>query len=301
MRLALVSLAACGTTYGAVTVTPDNGPPVGVGLVATYQVAQDVCDGTYEADCTPLTPTPTVEIASGTAVELGTTDTGSFTVAGVAVGSAVLDVYGEDDAVTAFDLDAALVGSTRLFVKRHTDVIDYPDVGFPLSAFAGSRVVVDQISLGPDQSPRAGVADLALAAGETGVTYDPFDHWFDTGGSLGTAIVSTPLTTGAIHVVDGAAITTFTVGESQTTITEFVTHDKAVWYLLPVDTFGAPIVGAGPRPTITLADPSLVAIDGEVTDGGLRGVTVEATKVGTTTVDIVWGTAHETFTLNVIE
>ena len=299
----LLLLAAC-TSYEDLTIDPSSGPALGVGLAQRFTTQETECENTADPDCFGGTTPMSLSVhASGGAVTVSDVGGGAFVLTGVAAGTAVVDVTGDGAASTSVTIPVVDVGSTALFASRAVDLdpsAKFRDVPSPVQAFAQASIVIDQASTAAEGSPLAGNAALALAAGTTDGSYDPTCGCVATGTRVGEGELSAPHGTMVLDVVDPSAIADFTINGSDTSTVSLQIDDigKTI-YLIPTDADGRPIVGLGPRPTFTVADPSIAKIYLANEIGVVRPLTVIASSAGTTTFDLTWGPVRKTFTVMV--
>jgi hypothetical protein len=304
MKLAflLVIFASCTDSYGALTLDPSGGPPLGVGLTARYTVTQDLCEGGVDGTCgNSVYPAHfSVAVASGTAVEVTRVNMlpTTFDLTGVAEGSARVAVTGNAGITTTLPVAVAPVASTTLFVRRPVG----HDVLGAVSAFPATAVHVSQTHLDANQSPLSGAAPLQLDPGTAHVAYDPTCDCFATGSVLGRAVISAPTASLALDVVDASAIADFTFGAPGSTLTLYfggpATSTGA--YVLPLDSNGKPIIGQGPDAVVTIADPTVVSFRYNAAAGVVHVIALTPERQGTTTLDITWGSVHKTYKVDVV-
>jgi hypothetical protein len=265
-------------------VTPGTQPALGVGLTNSYLVTDDddLDPGTVAVSLAQPIATASVDKAIG-----------QFTLTGVVAGDTSLVVRADDQAVH-YPFSVTAVASTSLFVTRQSTGGTLPAVTSPVQVFTGEMVPVDQSSVGPDQTPVSGAAALQLAAGLTAVTAVG-DTTYDTGQVAGAATIAAPLGTLELDVVDASAMVDFTLLPAGSAITLDVdASDDQNVFLEPVDAAGRPIIGRGPEPTYTIADPSIARVDAtSLSFDNVRYLGLVAVAAGTTTLDLTWGTVHK--------
>jgi hypothetical protein len=305
MRIACACLLliSCTDHYGELTITPTDGPPLGVGLTQQYTVTQVLCESGPDGDCGNEVSPKSLSVSIGPdQPAVASIGTGAFTLTGAQQGHANVGVTGTDGVITSFPIDVAMTAQTRLFVAQTVSGADYtisfPDVQPPFVAFERSQVTISQQSAGPDGSDRAGKAALVVDAGATEVALDPGCDCFTTGFTPGRASVSTALATAEIDIVDDSAISTFTFDNSRLAIEPTIGYADLV-YLFPTDAAGHSILGRGPEPTATVADTSIVTVQAGP-PGALRSLELWPLKAGTTTLDVTWGSAHAWITVRVL-
>jgi len=297
----LVAVTACTDSWGHdISVLPASGPPLGVGLVQTYTVTQDLCESGINGDggCDPTSPDQiAVSIASGSAASVGGIGGGTFELLGVAEGSSTVEVTGMDDAKTELPVAVATVAKTNLFAEGFLDERgNYIEVPSPVQAFVSTKVTIGQKSFGPSGDPRSGMARLLLAAGSTGVAVDATCNCYATGTTTGAAQITTPLASLELDVVDAAALADFSAGVPE--LTAYLDLNSDGYELVPTDTAGRTILGAGPDATVQVADPSLLTAY-TTDDGASRSIALNPIKEGTTSLQITWGAVTKTFTVTV--
>jgi hypothetical protein len=114
--LILLAAAGCSSQWLGVTISPYPSPPLAVGATRTYSVEQDFCEGDVVSgdDCGPNAPDHwNIAILSGSdSIKIGNIRTGvpgespsdSFDVTGVALGSATLEITGEQGSTVTADV-----------------------------------------------------------------------------------------------------------------------------------------------------------------------------------------------------
>lgn len=308
--IAIAALTACTTQPRVhLEIRPEPTQSVGVGLTQTYALKLAGCDG-----CVPYSPDLTelsVVVAAGTAAKVSPIAridnlSVSFDITGLGPGSVELAIN-SDHFVTALsrdpEIEVAQVGSTSLFALQPTEdnAVPLGNVPGPVQLLAGSRTVIAQTHFGLDQRELAGVAPLVLDGAPPGVAIDPSCACVVSGNTLGRATVHALAGSLAVDVVDPSAIAAFTIDGSDWTAAPYG-GVADVGYLLPRDAAGRTVVGRGPEPILTLADPTVAQQAPErVARHYVRALTLEGHAIGTTKLDITWGGAHETFTVKVMK
>jgi hypothetical protein len=300
MRIVSLFLLVACAGPGAVFVDPMNGPPIGVGLVQNYVVTQAYCSDDGDVDCPARPPMSLSVYASSDAVEV-VASSESFELLGVKPGGASLTVTGDEDFDAVFTVTVENVRSTTLLVERQVTADKaFSNVESPVSAFVGSPIPIDQENISTKGEALAGKATLQLAPGSTAARVT--DGTFETGFHTGTAQVSTDLAMMTVNVVDGDAIADFAIGDaSSTELMVGLSVGTTKLWLLPQDASGHPIVGVGgPKPTVQIADPTIVTVAGTGSSGVVPSLVVESGTVGMTTMTITWGAVTKMFTVHVI-
>jgi len=316
MRLVVVAfalvLSGCTDSYGEVSIDPTGGPPLGVGLTQRYKVDQVLCEGGVDGDCSNSVFPTSLDVSllgdnvvSITNVHGFDGSSSGFDLTGTSDGSTTLQVTGNDGVTATQPIESADVAATTLFALRPIDEdSSLPDVHGPLQAFVGTNVIIAQSSAGSDGSPRAGHAALALDAGSTDVQSDPTcspvgRDCFVTGTKTGVSHVSSPLGSVELDVVDDSAIASFAISDSPDQPIQVTTFQSTADLLIvPSDAAGRPIIGSGPPATVSVGDSRVLASDEDL--GDLHGIHIFTTHELTTTLDVTWGSVHNTYTLQIM-
>jgi hypothetical protein len=284
----LFILAACETSYGDLTITPQLDKPLGIGLAAYFQVHQELCDTGYDGDCSTVTP-DAITVSAGLTVETSISGP-SFQAYGVAEGGSYVTVTGNDEISSTMFISVAPVGSTTLSAQ-----LGATEVLGPIQAFTQSELAITQKHVGDDGSVLAGEATLAIDTGTTQLGFAPGCDCYETRDATGTARLWDDHGSVEIDIVDIGAMVDYTVA-GPTTFTAGAHNDLL---LIPADASARPIVGLGPRPQLTIADPTVISVGVQADSGNTRSVTLVAHAAGTTTLDVEWGGIHKTITLHV--
>src|ERR1051326_3164754 len=162
----LLFLAACETSYGDLTITPQLDKPLGIGLAAYFQVHQELCDTGYDGDCSTVTP-DAITVSAGLTVETSISGP-SFQEYGVAEGGSYVTVTGNDEISSTMFISVAPVGSTTLSAQ-----LGATEALGPIQAFTQSELAITQKHVGDDGSVLAGEATLAIDTGTTQLGFAP--------------------------------------------------------------------------------------------------------------------------------
>ena len=316
MRVAVLMLLlqGCVDSYGALSIEPSGGPPIGVGLTQRYVVDQVLCESGPDGDCgnsvypasldASATDPAIVRVANAHPFD---GSNAGFDLVGLLAGNTSVEVTGNDGITITMAVSSADVVATTLVAQRPIDEqSSLTDVEGPVQAFVDTTLVIAQTSAGSDGSPRAGHAALVLDAGPTEVRGDPScgDSWFlrgdcfATGTKTGMAQLSTPRGSLEVDVVDESAIATFAIADSPQTTLQVTTFEGAAdLVVVPSDAAGRPIVGSGPPITVSVGDSRVVAYDQDGADA--HEIHFATSDAITTTLDVTWGTVHNTYTLQI--
>jgi hypothetical protein len=293
----LVAVASCTDSWGHdISVLPAGGPPLGVGLVQTYNVSQVLCEGGVDGSCDPTNPDAiSVSIRSGTAASIAHVGSASYDLLGVAEGSTTIHVIGESEAATDVPVEVAAVASTRLTIQLDSGV----ELQSPVRAFTHAHVTIGQENLGPGGAARSGEAPLAVTSGTPLVSLS--GDAVTTGSVAGAVQLAAAAATFELDVVATSALADFTVnGSSAPDLVLYASAGTSMLELLALDATRVPIVGGGPEPTFTIADPSIVAVSGTSSDGNTRTLDLEPLAAGTTTIQLTWGQITQTIGVSVV-
>jgi hypothetical protein len=294
----LVAVTACTDSWGHdITVSPASGPPLGVGLVQTYTVTQERCDGGVDGgSCDAAYPDAIdVSIGSGSGASLENVGSSTFDLLGVAEGSTTIHVIGESGATTDVPIEVAAVASTRLTIQLESGV----ELQSPVNAFTDTHLTIGQQNLGPGGAARAGEAPLAVTSGQPLVSLS--GDGVTTGPHAGTVQIAAVAATLELDVVATNALADFTVdGSSAPDLVLYASTGTTTVDLVALAATGAPIVGGGPEPTFKIADPSIVGISGTTSDGNSRTLGLEPFAAGTTTIQLTWGQVTHTIGVSVL-
>ncbi len=298
MRLAvvLILLAACSDSYGALSLDPSDGPPLGVGLVERFRVDQVLCESGIDGSCDPTNPPHlAVKVDSGSAVSITDVDQtmATFGAQGLAEGSATLVITGGDDVTMHRMIDVVALEQTMLTVSLDTGSSVYS----PVHAFTNANVTIDQANLGVGGTVVAGEAPLVPSSGVVAVSGDVVT----TAATTGSVQITAALATLELDVVDASAMVDFSVDGSPTDqVILYTSVGTSAVSLLATDANHLPIVGGGPEPTFAIADPSIFAITGSDGTGNTRELDIDPLSGGNTTLQVTWGQVTKTIAVSVI-
>ena len=300
MRLLVVLplLAACADSYGALSIEQAGGPPLGVGLVEQLSVMQDFCEGGVDGTCDPTNP-PTFSVDVGTGADVVSiidveSDVGTFTVAGLARGSATLDLTGADGAKLAQPIDVVAVAQTTLSVPRGDA---YPALS-PVRVLRNSHITIAQQNLGAGGTAVSGKAPLVTTSPLATVEGDVVE----LAAQPGTVQITAAAATLELDVVDDSALADFTLdGTPGTSIVLYTSVGRTPLLFTAADATGRPIVGGGgPPTTLSIGDARVIAIAAGSNDGNTFELDVQPVAAGNTTLQVTWGQVTKTFAISVI-
>ncbi len=297
MRILIVlfALPACTSSWGNdLSISPAGGPPLGVGLVQTYTVMQTYCDGGIDSSCDPTPPHAiSVAVVSGSAASVAQVGSATFDLLGAAEGNTTIRITGEDGASMDQTIDVAAVGSTRIWVP-----LDSSEVYPPVHVFANASLTIQQESLGVGGTQIAGEAPLQATSGASLVAIA--GDQIAVGATAGTVQITAAVATLELDVVDQSALADFTVdGSRAPDLALYTSSGTTSHWLLGTDAGGGTIVGAGPEPTFTIADPSIVAVTGSSASDNSREIDIAPLAAGETTIQVKWGSATNTIGVSV--
>ncbi|MGE5183656.1 MAG: hypothetical protein ACM31C_16405 [Acidobacteriota bacterium] len=289
-------LAACADSYGALSLDPSAGPPLGVGLVEQFRVDQVLCESGIDGSCDPTNPPHlAVRVGSGSAVAIANVDqtTATFGAQGAAEGSGTVVITGGDDVTIQRTIDVVALAQTMLTVSRDTGSPVYS----PVRAFTNASVTIDQANLGAGGTAVAGKAPLVASSGLVAVSGDVVT----TAATPGSVQITAALATLELDVVDPSMMADFSIDGSRTDqVILYTSTGTIALSLLATDANGLPIVGGGPEPTFSIADPSIFGVTGGSGSGNTRELDVQGYAGGNTTMQVTWGQVTKTFAISVV-
>ncbi len=299
MRLAVLLplVAACAAdSYGALSIDPPDGPPLGVGLVQQFTVMQVFCEGGVDGSCDPTNPPQiSVSISSGDAIQIIDvgSDVGTFDVAGLAAGSATVEITGGDGVSFQHTIDVAPVAQTTLSVPRDTGY----SLHSPVQTFGKAYITIDQQNLGAGGTALAGKAPLQATSGLAVVAGDIVELQATAGSVQVTAAAATL----ELDIVPDSALASFSIdGNAVDELVLYTSTGTQHVSLLATDASGQPIAGGGPDPTLVIGDARVFSVTGGSSLGNTRTLDIDPIAAGNSTLQVTWGQVTKTFAISVI-
>jgi hypothetical protein len=340
-----VVAASCATPPIKLFVNPADGyelggdldapTTLGVGLVQTYDVAEDVGDDQCVYVLCPDDPTPrtwAIKVTAGSAVEVGSiqpvlsvdgspTGNASFMVEGVAEGEATVEISANGVATTDIGITVHSIGSGGLLARvpeaanafPNVDNIDAPFVAF--TAGSDAQFFLSTKFFDDSGAQLAGGARISITTADPGIVatvvldtgvlasssecdcrLTECNCGIAPGATVGSAEITAAGTSSELDVVDATAIADITLYPAPPIA--LAPGGEMKYFVLPIDAAQQLIMGSGAALQAAVSDPSVASVElgGTMYD---RSVTVMAAQAGSATLDLTWGSVERSFAVTV--
>jgi hypothetical protein len=291
VRLLIATLFVFGcdssSSYGPIRLGPHDDGPLGIELVASYDVKQTVCSDGDDPGCTDEEILPAdVSSSAPDVIEVDAINFGAFALRAVSAGTANVRVRGYDDETLDLELTAAPVARTTVSIIN-PGTQEGVDAAY---AFIDSTVQLEQRHFD--------AADVQLTGEAPWETSPPVevssDDVLSTGSTAGRITVATSFGGMAtLDTVDSSAMASIEIVPSSSIEIEFSSFGSVALRASMAD--GTRILGGGPEPSVVA--PVEVSLGSNDVVRNERYLSFDGNSPGTYAIQITWGTL--TTTLNV--